>query len=118
MCMGWAREGCRGEQGALYTSIIMQHKGGGTGMQTACAISLASPFMHAQDAPPCTPPSRPTCSARASMRSTANSAHSVLPEPVGAATRALSSVLYSALNACVWMGLNVLRPLQAAQRQV
>ena len=34
------------------------------------------------------------------MRSRANSAHAVLPDPVGAATRQLSSVLYRALNTC------------------
>ena len=34
------------------------------------------------------------------MRSRANSAQAVLPDPVGAATRQLSSVLYSALNTC------------------
>ncbi len=30
----------------------------------------------------------------------ANSAHTVLPEPVGAATRVFSPVLYSVLNTC------------------
>ena len=36
----------------------------------------------------------------ASMRRMANSAQTVLPEPVGAATKQLSSVLYSAVNTC------------------
>ena len=36
----------------------------------------------------------------ASMRRMANSAQTVLPDPVGAATRQLSSVLYSAVNTC------------------
>lgn len=36
--------------------------------------------------------------ARWIMRSSANSAQMVLPEPVGAATSALSSVLYSAVK--------------------
>mmetsp|Transcript_19852 Transcript_19852/g.55358 ORF Transcript_19852/g.55358 Transcript_19852/m.55358 type:complete len:242 (-) Transcript_19852:3921-4646(-) len=49
--------------------------------------------------------------ARLSMRSSANSPQMVLPEPVGADTRALSSVLYSALKHCVWMGLKHCRPL-------
>lgn len=35
-----------------------------------------------------------------SMRRMANSAHTVLPEPVGAATSTFSAVLYSVLNTC------------------
>ncbi len=38
--------------------------------------------------------------ARCTMRSSANSAQMVLPLPVGAATSALSSVLYSAVKTC------------------
>ena len=38
--------------------------------------------------------------ARCTMRMSANSAHAVLPDPVGAATRQLSSEPYSALNTC------------------
>mmetsp|Transcript_2747 Transcript_2747/g.6037 ORF Transcript_2747/g.6037 Transcript_2747/m.6037 type:complete len:361 (-) Transcript_2747:2165-3247(-) len=49
-----------------------------------------------------------------SMRSTANSPQMVLPLPVGAATRALSSVLYRAVKTWVWMGLKVVRPLYRA----
>ena len=40
-----------------------------------------------------------------SMRRMANSAHAVLPLPVGAATSALSSVLYRHWNVCVCTGL-------------
>ena len=35
-----------------------------------------------------------------SMRRMANSAHTVLPEPVGAATSVFSDVWYSVLNTC------------------
>mmetsp|Transcript_3106 Transcript_3106/g.7164 ORF Transcript_3106/g.7164 Transcript_3106/m.7164 type:complete len:326 (-) Transcript_3106:3772-4749(-) len=42
-------------------------------------------------------------------RRMANSAHTVLPLPVGAPTSALSSVLYRHWNACVWSGLKCVR---------
>ena len=40
-----------------------------------------------------------------SMRTMANSAQMVLPEPVGAATRQLSSEWKSVEKVCVWIGL-------------
>ena len=41
-----------------------------------------------------------------SMRRMANSAQMVLPDPVGAATRVLSAVLYSVLNTCSFRQIN------------
>mmetsp|Transcript_30308 Transcript_30308/g.77308 ORF Transcript_30308/g.77308 Transcript_30308/m.77308 type:complete len:233 (-) Transcript_30308:3948-4646(-) len=52
--------------------------------------------------------------ARASMRSSANSAQMVLPLPVGAATSVLSSLLYSEEKACVCNALNAPSPRYSA----
>mmetsp|Transcript_42551 Transcript_42551/g.71011 ORF Transcript_42551/g.71011 Transcript_42551/m.71011 type:complete len:229 (-) Transcript_42551:4037-4723(-) len=49
-----------------------------------------------------------------SRRMMANSAQMVLPEPVGAPTSTLSSLLYSEVKTCVWMGLKWVMPLNKA----
>mmetsp|Transcript_39769 Transcript_39769/g.98312 ORF Transcript_39769/g.98312 Transcript_39769/m.98312 type:complete len:205 (-) Transcript_39769:3824-4438(-) len=52
------------------------------------------------------PASRPN---RVSMRAMASSAQTVLPEPVGAPSSALSSESKSDLKACVWIGLKCVK---------
>lgn len=46
----------------------------------------------------------------------ASSAHTVFPLPVGAATKQLSSLLYSAVKTCVWIGLKAVKPLKRASK--
>ena len=53
---------------------------------------------------------RPSPPVAMSMRRMANSAHTTSSDPAGAATRQLSSLPYSALNVCVWIGLKCIRP--------
>ena len=51
------------------------------------------------------------------MRSTANSAQMVLPEPVGAPMNALSSELLSVEKTCVWIGLKCVKAGVLARRR-